>query len=187
MAAGPARLGRGRGRGRGGRGRAVAGPAGRARPCGSASPIGCGADAAEVVAELQRRGYAVALLSGDREPTVRQVAAELGIDDWQAGCTPADKTARLEGWASRGPPGADGGRRPQRCAGAGRGLCLAVAVERGRHRADRRRRGVPGRAPGAGAGGDRRRPPRRAAGQAELRAVASATTCWRCRSRSWAT
>jgi P-type Cu2+ transporter len=59
-------------------------------------------DAGEVVAELRRRGYAVALLSGDRAPTVRQVATELGIDDWHAACTPAEKTARLESWAKAG-------------------------------------------------------------------------------------
>jgi Cu2+-exporting ATPase len=59
-------------------------------------------DAGEVVAELQRRGYAVALLSGDREPTVRRVADELGIADWHAGCTPAGKTERLEAWAAEG-------------------------------------------------------------------------------------
>ncbi|MFL5335231.1 MAG: heavy metal translocating P-type ATPase, partial [Geminicoccaceae bacterium] len=59
-------------------------------------------DAGEVVAELRRLGYAVALLSGDRAPTVRQVATELGIDDWHAVCTPAEKTARLEGWGNAG-------------------------------------------------------------------------------------
>ena len=60
------------------------------------------ADAAAVVGALQRRGYAVALLSGDREPTVRRVAAELCIADWQAGCTPTAKAARLEVWAAEG-------------------------------------------------------------------------------------
>jgi Cu2+-exporting ATPase len=59
-------------------------------------------DAGAVVAELQRRGYMVALLSGDREPTVRRVADELGIADWHAGCTPAGKTERLEAWAAEG-------------------------------------------------------------------------------------
>ena len=59
-------------------------------------------DAAAVVGELRRRGYAVALLSGDREPTVRRIAGELGIADWQAGCTPAGKTARLEALAAEG-------------------------------------------------------------------------------------
>ena len=49
-----------------------------------------------MVAELQRRGYGVALLSGDRAPTVRRIAAELGIADWQGGCTPGrqDRPAR---------------------------------------------------------------------------------------------
>lgn len=59
-------------------------------------------DAGAVVAELRRRGYAVALLSGDRAPTVRQVAAGLGIEEWHAACTPAEKTARLESWARAG-------------------------------------------------------------------------------------
>jgi Cu2+-exporting ATPase len=59
-------------------------------------------DAAEVVAELKRRGYGVALLSGDREPTVRRVAAAIGIERWQGGCTPAGKTAALEALAAEG-------------------------------------------------------------------------------------
>ena len=55
--------------------RAVAGASRqRARPV-RRSPTGCGTDAVEVVGELQRRGYRVALLSGDREPTVRRIAA----------------------------------------------------------------------------------------------------------------
>ncbi len=59
-------------------------------------------DAVAVVGELQRRGYRVALLSGDREPTVRRISNELGIADWQAGCTPTGKTLRLEAWAAEG-------------------------------------------------------------------------------------
>ena len=59
-------------------------------------------DAAAVVAELQRRGYAVALLSGDRPQTAGHVAAELKITDWQGGCRPADKTAKLEALAAAG-------------------------------------------------------------------------------------
>jgi Cu2+-exporting ATPase len=60
------------------------------------------ADAAAVVAELRRRGYGVALLSGDRPQTAGRLAAELGIADWQGGCRPADKTARLEALAAAG-------------------------------------------------------------------------------------
>ena len=36
------------------------------------------------------------MLSGDREPAVRAAAAALGIADWRAGVTPAQKIARLE-------------------------------------------------------------------------------------------
>ncbi|MEW5729007.1 MAG: copper-translocating P-type ATPase [Pseudomonadota bacterium] len=53
-------------------------------------------DARAVVGALRDRGLAVALLSGDREATVRALAVELGIDDWRAACAPADKVARLE-------------------------------------------------------------------------------------------
>ncbi|NBC34620.1 MAG: cadmium-translocating P-type ATPase [Alphaproteobacteria bacterium] len=53
------------------------------------------ADAAQVVRDLQAEGKTVSLLSGDRPATVREAAETLGIDDWQAGMTPADKAARL--------------------------------------------------------------------------------------------
>ncbi len=59
-------------------------------------------DAAEVLKLLARKGLAVELLSGDRAPTVAAVAAELGIADWRAGCTPADKCARLAELAAAG-------------------------------------------------------------------------------------
>jgi Cu2+-exporting ATPase len=59
-------------------------------------------DAARVVAELQRRGLAVELLSGDRTPTVAAVADTLGIARWQAGCTPQAKTARLQELTAQG-------------------------------------------------------------------------------------
>jgi Cu2+-exporting ATPase len=60
------------------------------------------ADAARVIATLRARGLAVELLSGDRAPSVAAVAAELGIETWRAGCTPVDKTARLEALAAAG-------------------------------------------------------------------------------------
>jgi Cu2+-exporting ATPase len=60
------------------------------------------ADAEAVVAELQRRGLKVELLSGDRAPTVAQVARDLGIADWQAEMAPGDKVARLEALTSDG-------------------------------------------------------------------------------------
>jgi P-type Cu2+ transporter len=59
-------------------------------------------DARRVIQELRGRGLALELLSGDREPTVREVAAEVGIDAWRAGCTPAEKSARLDELAAAG-------------------------------------------------------------------------------------
>ena len=53
------------------------------------------ADAARVIETLRRRGLAVELLSGDREPAVRHVAQQAGIAEWRAGRTPAEKVARL--------------------------------------------------------------------------------------------
>ncbi len=52
-------------------------------------------DAAEVVATLKSLGLKVELLSGDRATTAAGVATALGIADWRAGRTPAEKCARL--------------------------------------------------------------------------------------------
>lgn len=54
------------------------------------------ADAAQVITALQAKGLQVELLSGDRLPTVRRLAEQLGIAQWRAACTPGDKVARLE-------------------------------------------------------------------------------------------
>ena len=59
------------------------------------------ADAAQVIRDLRARGLAVELLSGDPRRQAA-VAAELGIKSWRAGCSPADKTARLEALAAAG-------------------------------------------------------------------------------------
>lgn len=53
-------------------------------------------DARETVSALQARGITVEILSGDREPAVRAAAQSLGICEWRAGVTPADKIARIE-------------------------------------------------------------------------------------------
>ncbi len=53
-------------------------------------------DAQAMIAALQARGIAVEILSGDREAAVRAVAQSLGIGDWRAGVTPADKIARIK-------------------------------------------------------------------------------------------
>ena len=59
-------------------------------------------DAAHVVRTLQQQGRAVVLLSGDRPETVADVAGKLGLTEWQAECTPAQKTAYLERLAADG-------------------------------------------------------------------------------------
>ena len=59
-------------------------------------------DAADTVAELKRRGLQVCVLSGDRAPAVEAAANAAGIDDWHAGLSPADKVARLQGFAAQG-------------------------------------------------------------------------------------
>jgi Cu2+-exporting ATPase len=52
-------------------------------------------DAQATVSALQARGIMVEILSGDREPAVRSAAQTLGINEWRAGVTPADKIARI--------------------------------------------------------------------------------------------
>ena len=43
-----------------------------------------------------KAGIGVEILSGDREPAVRHAAQSLGIHEWRAGVTPADKIARID-------------------------------------------------------------------------------------------
>jgi Cu2+-exporting ATPase len=59
-------------------------------------------DARAVVDRLKAGGRRVLLLSGDRRPVVEAVAARLGIAEWHAEQTPADKTACLEALAREG-------------------------------------------------------------------------------------
>ena len=59
-------------------------------------------DAIEILAALKERGIALALLSGDHKAAVGDVARRLGIDQWQAECSPADKAARLAELAGAG-------------------------------------------------------------------------------------
>jgi len=59
-------------------------------------------DAPETIAVLKRRGFAVALLSGDRTGVVERTAREAGIDTWLAELKPADKIAWLETRAEEG-------------------------------------------------------------------------------------
>ena len=52
-------------------------------------------DTAAVVRELDRLGFNVRVLSGDRATVVQHVAEAAGIDNWEAGCHPAVKSAEL--------------------------------------------------------------------------------------------
>ena len=59
-------------------------------------------DALAMVSALLKRHIAVEILSGDREPAVRAAAHALGVREWRAEVTPADKIARIEELKSRG-------------------------------------------------------------------------------------
>jgi Cu2+-exporting ATPase len=59
-------------------------------------------DAAETVTELKRRGYGVALLSGDRVGIVERTARAAGIESWQAAQKPKDKIAWLKARGEEG-------------------------------------------------------------------------------------
>jgi Cu2+-exporting ATPase len=59
-------------------------------------------DAQAVIAALKDRNIGVEILSGDREPAVIAAAHALGIAEWRAGVTPADKITRIEELKRRG-------------------------------------------------------------------------------------
>jgi len=60
------------------------------------------ADSRATIDTLKRRGYRISLLSGDREAVAARIAGELGIEDWRAGCLPADKVAVIESMTAEG-------------------------------------------------------------------------------------
>lgn len=53
-------------------------------------------DAAELISQLKASGKKVVLLSGDHPQAVARVAEQVGIDDWQAECLPADKLTAVK-------------------------------------------------------------------------------------------
>ncbi len=59
-------------------------------------------DAAETIAALREQGLAVSMLSGDAEAAVRQVAQQVGIDDFRWTQSPADKLAALRALQAQG-------------------------------------------------------------------------------------
>ncbi|UKV14995.1 cadmium-translocating P-type ATPase [Thalassospiraceae bacterium SW-3-3] len=52
-------------------------------------------DAEQVIETLSARGFDISLLSGDRPVTVSQLAETLGIRDWKAQLSPADKANEI--------------------------------------------------------------------------------------------
>ena len=58
-------------------------------------------DAVPVIGALAARGLELVILSGDRPQAVRVVAQSLGITDWHAELTPAEKIAAIERLKSR--------------------------------------------------------------------------------------
>ncbi len=59
-------------------------------------------DAGQTVQALKQRGLEVQLLSGDRAPAVAAVAADLGLDAWEAELTPELKLRRIEAMIAAG-------------------------------------------------------------------------------------
>lgn len=59
-------------------------------------------EAPSVVAELQKMGLTLKVLSGDGPAAVAQVAASVGIVDAQGACNPQDKLQALKTWQSQG-------------------------------------------------------------------------------------
>jgi Cu2+-exporting ATPase len=59
-------------------------------------------DAPAMMSALRKRNIGVEILSGDREPAVQAAARALGVSEWRAGVTPAEKIARIEDLKRRG-------------------------------------------------------------------------------------
>jgi P-type Cu2+ transporter len=60
------------------------------------------ADAMVTISRLKEMGLQVGLVSGDREPAVKSVAEQLGIENWRAANDPASKIAFIEGLMAGG-------------------------------------------------------------------------------------
>lgn len=59
-------------------------------------------EAPAVVAELQKMGLTLKVLSGDGHAAVAQVAQSVGISDARGGCSPQDKLQVLKQWQAQG-------------------------------------------------------------------------------------
>lgn len=54
--------------------------------------------AAQVILELKKLGITPTILSGDSGNTTAFVAKEVGVDDFQGGCSPEEKSKKIAGW-----------------------------------------------------------------------------------------
>lgn len=58
--------------------------------------------ARDALRELQRVGIHPVMLSGDQPRTTHAIAAELELPDYEGGCTPEHKAARIQAWQAAG-------------------------------------------------------------------------------------
>jgi Cu2+-exporting ATPase len=97
------------------------------------------AEAAAAVAALRHAGLGTALLSGDARSEVERVAAQLGVADWHAGCSPESKLAtirELQAAGRRVIMVGDGINDVAVLAGAGVSIAMANAADVTRANAD---------------------------------------------------
>jgi Cu2+-exporting ATPase len=59
-------------------------------------------DAAAMIQGLQQRNMRVEILSGDNALIVSDIAARVGVTDWDAGFTPQQKATRLQSLSAQG-------------------------------------------------------------------------------------
>lgn len=59
-------------------------------------------DAPQAIARLKKQGLNIAMLSGDRNSVAEKVAADVGIADWRAECSPTQKVEAITARQSRG-------------------------------------------------------------------------------------
>ena len=93
----------------------------------------------EAMRALHRLGLRVIMLTGDNPVTAQTVAAQLGIDQLEAGVSPGDKLQRIQAWRSRGrivAMAGDGINDAPALAAADVGIAMGTGTER-RHRSGR--------------------------------------------------
>ena len=96
-------------------------------------------DSARTIAELGRLGLSAGLISGDSDAAVGRAAAQLGIDDYHAGCSPEEKLDIIRKLQESGEPVVmvgDGINDAPVLAGADASIALAQGAELAQTSAD---------------------------------------------------